>query len=799
MNIRGMLAIGFILLTYTNASFAATRTVAKTGADFTTISAAIVAAAPGDMIVIMDTETYEEQVTIDSTKYPLIIKSNNPLSLTKPTIKYKDTLNVGPRTYAESKDRSKLTFDRNGALRLLNARNVILDGIAISGGEPFVFGYKQVWNGTDPLQYGNSAIAVWQCGGIIIRNCDISNAYIGISFKDRNVGGIFSNPNSGDLDTSQNIPMSRYGLMGNHLIERNRIHNNSFGIYSESSWDLGSTVRYNLIYENHHATEAFQTKVLNLTDEGANHPGGAFMFKDVQLSPLSIYNNTFWHNFIIFAGHWQAGYQHLVFNNIFGVPNKYWQSVTGFSITAMELTPVLINRICNSVFSAQVRPPQPGSVTIMLKIAQLLDTVDMVIDPGTLLTSSGGFPASANNRWLEMDSIKFLSMNPASDKFLEPNWEDADVQNFIIQKGWQASGVKNTDGTWADLGAIEQAHGTQSFVGTINPVPSPITISGGLAQIVFTLDQRIGTLKDPVIKLLRLVKIKYKKDSFGSGEQTLVIGSGDMSTLTPPTTPPVQVGANSYAVTISSVADYAFIEMMVEATGADGKQFAMATGFLPYRKLDYKIAVEIHSKNGSDPLLSQVHVGDTVQLRLLPQKLDGSSFWSPLDKVSVTLSSGFNLMVPGNPPVPLAYPSGLAGGPDSKLVIFTGIPEGGIEHISAGGEWKDLSATAPIPFVGGTSIKVLPLGVTEIKAHPLATRQSSLLSNEVTINCFDLQGRRIFQRTFLTNKYFPFNSHSMRKLLPGLAGKAYLLDISVKDALSLKRTRSVREIVVRSR
>ncbi len=48
------------------------------------------------------------------------------------------------------------------------------------------------------------------------------------------------------------------------------------------------------------------------------------MFKDVAYSPLSIYNNTFWHNFLIFIGGWRPGAQHLIFNNIFAKPFEYW-------------------------------------------------------------------------------------------------------------------------------------------------------------------------------------------------------------------------------------------------------------------------------------------------------------------------------------------------------------------------------------------------------------------------------------------------------------------------------------------
>ena len=57
--------------------------------------------------------------------------------------------------------------------------------------------------------------------------------------------------------------------------------------------------------------------------ERDNQPGGALFFKDHLLSPLAIYNNTFWHNFINFAGQCAPGCQHLIFNNIYARPNKF--------------------------------------------------------------------------------------------------------------------------------------------------------------------------------------------------------------------------------------------------------------------------------------------------------------------------------------------------------------------------------------------------------------------------------------------------------------------------------------------
>ncbi len=708
---RIICAIALVTLAFFQAAFAITITVAKTGADCKTINEALGKAQAGDIIKIMDANTYEEQVTIDSNKCPLTLTSKDPTSLNKPVIKFQDITHVGPRTAAESKIDSLINFDQNGAIRIIKARNVIIDGIAVDGGGVKPFGYPSIWESRYGLQHGNAAITVWVSGDIVIRNCDLSNAYFGINFKDRNLGGIFASPNPADLDTANNVPLSGFALTGNHLVERCRIHNNSWGMFFESSWDLGTTIRYNLIYENHHPTAAIATAVKGLTsDEGGNQPGGAFFFKDDELSPVAIYNNTLYQNFALFAGHWQAGYQHLIFNNIFGPPNDYWSTATPqFNTESMDLTPVLLNRIYSCTFSAQVQAPQATYVRILGgSFPQLQGAGGVAPDPGTLLSGVGGFPATANNKWLEMGTTTFLSLNPASENFLEPNWADESVKACIVNQGWEKSGVTNTDGSRADLGAIEQARGKQPFVATIKPSPLPIILNGTTASITFTLDEREGTtLTDPEIKLFRLVRMKFVKQTpFGSNEKSLIIAASDMTDLTVPTTPPVKVGPNSYSVSANITGDFAFIEMIVQAKGADGKLFTSAVGFIPYRKLEYIFKVEVLDKPGGK-VIQETRVADTVTLRITPQKIGGTAFTNQVNPVQVTLISGFELLdASKNPAVELEYPSGVTG-PTERQVIFTKIPEGNIENIAVAGKYTNPSTKSALPFIGGTSIKVL--------------------------------------------------------------------------------------------
>jgi hypothetical protein len=897
-----------------------TITVSKSGsADVKSIKDALLKAQPGDVIKIMDIATYEEQVTVDSTKYPLTLTSSNPTSRTKPTIKFQDKINVGPRTFAESQRDSMVTYMKNGALRIMKARNVIIDGIAIDGGGAYPYGYPSIWEARYSLQSGNAAVMLYRAGDIVIRNCDISNAYFGIYTHDHNLGGIYAQANPADYDTSPVVPLSGYGLTGNNLYEYNRIHNNSWGMFFESQWDQGSTIRYNLIFENHHATDSTALKVRNLTsDEGANQSGGALFFKDAPLSPLAIYNNTFWRNFALLSGHWQAGYQHLVFNNIFGTPNKYWSSSTpNFNTEAMELTPVLVNRMYNCVYSAQTQAPQATYVRILNNVGQLQGAGGTSPAPGTLILANSSaataFPASANVRWLEMDSAQFLSVNPASPDFLEPKWSDTIVQKFVARQGWEASGIKNSDGSRADLGAVEQARGKPGSVATIKSSPLPIMFNGLSAQLGFTLDEREGTtLTDPVITLFRLVRTPFTKGSFGNNEKTMIIGAGDITNLNPPTTPPLKIGPNSYSVAVPVInGDYAFIEMIVEARGSDGKSFS-ASGFLPYRNIDYMLSVEILDTTLTK-VLTEVRVGEPVVLHLTPQKTSTEIFSLPINPVSVALISGFTLLTPGNPPTELVYPAGLPGGVDNKIVLFTKIPEGGIENITAAGKYTNPSTGTVLPFLGGTSVKVLPGPADDIKfivppssasgmvppSLPLGSTfactllvvdkygnacgcsksvkianwfstsrvkvlyigadssfksdsngvvgfsvQASenanlddmigLIANmagsskidtaqmivgprvsvidprqgfkslvtpigtaQLTISIFDLQGRRVFHRTFSSADVKPRQALVLSGITAGLPAKAYVVETIVKDRISMKQTRSVQKIMVR--
>jgi parallel beta-helix repeat protein len=735
-------------------ALSATFTVSQDGRGaFTSIKEAVKRAGKGDVVEVLDAGIYKEEVVIDSTKNGLTLRSSNPLASKKPVIMMQDIAHQNPKTCADALKPNTIDFDQNGALRILNAHNITIDGIAVDGVSPAPFAWPNIWgNGENcsgllfPLFHGSSGIVLYLSGNVTIRNCDISNAFFGISVKDRNQGGVFANFNPADLEKFNIVPLSGFGRTGNHMFEKNRIHNNVWGFYFESAWDLGSTVRYNLIYENHHATPVSANAVKNMLD-GQHQPGGGFLFKDVMLTPLAIYNNTFWHNFANFAGGYRPGAQHLVFNNIFAKPNEYLAQSTAFPNPFHILDPFFANRMKHCIFAAQTEPPKldsqkvqaqqydNGTMQQVLKdsvvkfyrsvrimnnmgnVAQENFIVNLTLPmstgpvvvpqtinganlPGGLIGSATDpFPPAANVRWYE---IKFKSTDPASPDFLSPDWDDPDVKKFVMNAGWPEAGIHNSDGKVADLGAVPSV-GRHSADVVIRPL-APAIINGTTATLSFDLQPIVGDLQAPKVKYIRLVRsIPVLVDGFG-GTKLLAVTEPVTVTVSNSS---LKMGSNTLTVTgftaLAATESFAFFEIIAEGLAPNGMTATTNVGFIPYRKLDYKFVVEII--DAANNKLPSVKVGETVRLRITPQKLDGTPFSNPISPVEVNLNSGADLVAPGTPPVKLALPK--VESITTAPVMFTKVPPSGTEYVTVSGIWK--SGTNTLAFYGvSDGIKILP-------------------------------------------------------------------------------------------
>ena len=669
----------FLVLLMAQTSFSVIWTVKKAGgANCTSIQEAVDKASPNDEIVITDAEVYEEQVTIDSLKTGLWIHKDPSLSQ-KPTIKYRDTKNTGPKTAEEALDPDEkyVTYDQNGALRLMFVQNVRIEGIIIDGGEPYVFGNPSVWEGRYDLLSGNAALMLLVSGNVIVRDCELRNAYFGIFVKDRNEGGVFANPNPADVDPDNIIPFSWFAMTGNHLIEHNRFHDNSYGMFFESTWDMGSTVRYNLFYEVHHTAKMVTTiQGLDAASEKGNQTGGAFLFKDQVLSPVAIYNNTFWHCSAIFVGNWKAGGQHLIFNNIYAEPDDYWDQSSTIIASHCEMSSVFANRMHNSVYASFKKAPTQYDVQITdgLKLAQ---TGGGTYNEGALITP---FPASAEIRWVE---TKFLSTDPTSSDFLTPDWSDDMVIDYIVDKGWEEAGVKDPDGSRADLGAIPMKGGRPVDVVTIRPT-IPMEVENGTATVTFSVDARIGTMTDiKVVMFGAVTNLDTTSDIFGSDGKpipTTRISKVSIGTHT------VTLNANTNVqVKVPATGDYAFLEMIIEGTGTDGQTYTSAVGFLPYRKLEYTMKVTVLDKT-TGKAINEVDAGEVVTLKVETFK-SGVPFTQKVDPTRIRVQTPGAVLRDANMQEISAVPGGITDGSATVDVVFTKVPPGKVEFVLASGRY----------------------------------------------------------------------------------------------------------------
>ncbi|MDR2592492.1 MAG: hypothetical protein LBC59_06775 [Chitinispirillales bacterium] len=708
--------------------------VAKTMADYedanySTIQAAVNAARPGQVIEILDTETYEGQVTIDGrdvSPWAGVTGGKNGITIRyvpvggaagaawnhpRPTIRYRDINNTHPRNSSEAQQDNELTgagnFETNGALRVLRAKGVTIEGIAVDGGGSFAFGATGVWcpkSGGDcsPLFHGNAAITLAVAGQVTIRDCDLKNAYFGINVKDRNTGGVFGNPNVADRDST--VPLSNFGLVGGHLFEYNKINNNVVGLFFESAWDLGSTVRYNLIYGN-----KIGNRPSSFPDvEKNNQNAGAFLFKDMYLSPIAIYNNTLYDNTGNFCGHWQAGGQHLIFNNIFSKsnpsqnPGNDHMSLDGkfpfrmnnclFSIDATKVQAQCqtnYNCAANSAIAPggcfvaalqdnaafpQVQGTQTNITNCSNPNASQPERQN-IVSPGYVFTSMKGanntnitIPATNEIRWLQTEGgtvgqgnqtstlpTLFKSLTPTSADFLVPDWDNELVTRYIKNKGWAAAGIRNNDGSIADLGAIPSTGVRQTTVARIMPTAVVILSGGGAnAAAKFSLKVDNGTLNNPKIKLLRWIAPIPTNTLENEGDGTSQtnptggnwpqrmrpIAQNAISTIT--NTSAVTVGNNSFNFTTGKtvVPKYGFFEIIVEGTDANGNAVASDVGFLPYRELQYFLDITVHNGDNTTALTT-VKAGEPYRIRVATRCAQGvTPCPSTLSEIEYSLLSG---------------------------------------------------------------------------------------------------------------------------------------------------------------
>ena len=725
---RSVPAVSAIVVLSVCAASAATLTVSKSGGgQFSSIQAAVDAAGRGDEIVITDTETYEGEVTI--AKSGIVLRSDNVAASAKPVIRFTDTIHVGPRNYEESLIPDSITYYRNGALRIINADDVRIEGVVIDGGGVIPFGYPKVWENRYPFQHGNAALCVVTSGNVVIRNCDVRGAYCGCYIADLNNSGIYAIPNVADgvSDVLENRgPLST----GNHVIEYCRIHDNSYGLFFENTFDRGSTVRYNLIYENHHPDSATAQRVRDLTSDGASQSGGAFCFKNQLLSPLAICNNTLWHNSLPFAGNWKSGGIHLVYNNIIAQPDQYWDTSTTTFMTTFEMSKTFVNRMHATVYAAQQQAPTEDVVMVTgdLKPA----SADGPYSQGALIDP---FPDEGEVRWLE---TKFLSFDPSSSDFLVPDWNDELVQLYIVDRGWEAAGVKDPDGSRADLGAIPMGGGTFDGIVTLTPA-APVVVIGDSALIRMRVNTRAGTMTDARITLFGLVRNLSTEDVFGSDYRPIMF------------TDILSVSLQSYDVDVGWTAAikvpgsvfngrYGFFEAVVEGVGQDSRLYPSAVGFLPYRKDEPYVKVDLMSI-GKTESITRIRYGEPFTVIVSVE--NNPNGWLDslrVDDVGVRTVSGRILLTPAGDTI-----TGIPGGIEAGRAEFEALYAGDGREM-----WDNVVIYGP--FVGGVEYAQFAGCTENLNVIPAtgATFRKPVVSvsrGTVVAELIDLGGRLVYRTT----------------------------------------------------
>jgi len=662
-------------------------------AHYTSIQEAVNNAQPDQVIEILDEADYLEQVTIDGradrrwpaagTGQPAPVGGKNNITIkyvppagaavsARPTIKWQDTRNTSPTTCAQAKTPGDSigasgNFETNGALRIIRASGIVIEGLIIDGGGSHTFSNKPVWvdgpcanSGSQQytaIQHGNSAVALAVSRNVQIRDCQLKNAYFGMYVKDRNTGGIFGNPNPADNDVT--IPLSGFGQTGNHLIEYNRIGGNDVGLFFESCWDLGSTVRYNLIYNNYHRA------AVSGVGEDSDKSAAAIIFKDIYITPLAIYNNTFYNNAAHFIGMWQVGYQHLIFNNIL-VPrrgtggqeqNDYNNGGTNSYMAIEHLFP---QRMHHCVF-AKDAGGNDNDVQFR-RLGQLQNA-----QPGASLLGGQGeapaIPAAANVRWLE---TPFSNVTETAANFLEPNWSGTGVGTYIKDYGWPDAGILDADGSRADLGAISSDVTSkrpcdgkpQTSRARVTPYGFvTITMTGtgqtatGTAITKVTVSQEVGELKNIKVKYLRwITPVPDNADPPGGedlfGNKAHIVLAGSIRTVTPAATATWDVGNNQVNITVTGVpGTYGFFELILEGTDLEGKTVTTDVGFLPYRQLDYWLDIKLSGPNVTTPPggIPTVRAGQPVTMTVTAMNRATGAKYAPTSGGTNPLNVAYSL------------------------------------------------------------------------------------------------------------------------------------------------------------
>ena len=200
-------------------------------------------------------------------------------------------------------------YQYNGMFVVDSSTGIGFDRMAFDGNKLAMFYNSGVWGGRYDLLFGSVGVSLLRSLAATVRRCEFRNFWSALYINDRNLR-CAALPSAEFPDVRPELSWSACGIMGAHLIERNRIHGNWWGIFSESEWDQGTVIRENLAWNNANQIARDSTNVVkpnkNMTHTDEYLPGGFLFAKDVLFPAYVLSHNTLIDNPIPYA---HAGYR----------------------------------------------------------------------------------------------------------------------------------------------------------------------------------------------------------------------------------------------------------------------------------------------------------------------------------------------------------------------------------------------------------------------------------------------------------------------------------------------------------
>jgi hypothetical protein len=402
-------------------------------------------------------------------------------------------------------------FQLNGLVVVYRSRDVRLEGLEIDGGGISAFQNMGIWNGMYDIVHGNVGVNLFQSLRAQVVGCDIHGFFSDLYINDRNTTGLFAD--TGALERAWGARDSLgSGSAGDHIVERDLLHDSHWAVYHESGWDLGSDFRFNRAWNL--ATDPLVVANPN-TSEAGNQTGGFFYLKDVVGPVHRIHNNTVAGGRILLGwGGWNADVQHLVYNNYWitdrsrsaaGIGASDWRQLLqnsarwfwnntfelGDSDSLYAIGSVKLGSSADSAVCFEADQLAPCGLVLDSSISvrsgirgalngwtvgagatrtgsfkghpiQFFQSDDIELFPGGGRFSQ--FPRGVNKYVDGTDRNAFwvvqaplASRDPASAQHLVPVWDSGSAAAALTGQGWRFSGWQASNGTGnPDIGAMQR-------------------------------------------------------------------------------------------------------------------------------------------------------------------------------------------------------------------------------------------------------------------------------------------------------------------------------------------------------